>query len=87
MFNGRIEPQRAAAIGKLLFSKYDYDRKGYIDKNQCYSIFADNVYRIMVCLEIFRDYKTHLLMKIVIQCMLFLTIIEIIEYQLKILKH
>jgi hypothetical protein len=48
MFNGRIEPQRAAAIGKLLFSKYDYDRKGYIDKNQCYSIFADNVYRIMV---------------------------------------
>lgn len=48
MFNGKIEPQRAAALGKLLFSKYDYDRKGYIDKNQCFTLFADNVYRTMV---------------------------------------
>ena len=87
MFNGKMDAQRASAIGKNLYSKYDYDRKGYIDKNQCYTLFADHVYRAMVHHIIFSLSKILPLMKTVIQCMLSSTTIEIIEFQLKIWKH
>lgn len=86
MFNGKIEPQRAAAMGKHLYNKYDYDRKGHIDKNQCYTMFADFIYRPMVLIIIQRHYKIHPLTKIVIQCLLSWIITETIKSHLKILK-
>ena len=44
----RIDHQRAQQIGALLFSKYDYEKKGSITPNQCYQMFADNCYRVLV---------------------------------------
>lgn len=44
----RMDHQRAQQIGKMLFSKYDYDRRGAINPNQCYQMFADNCYRTLV---------------------------------------
>lgn len=87
MFNGKIEPQRAAAIGRLLYSKYDYDKKGYIDKNQCFTIFSDNVYRAMVDDTLLRESKTHQPMKTAILCMPSLITTETTESQLRILNH
>lgn len=55
MFNGKIDAQRAAAIGRILYQKYDYDKKGHIDKGQCYTLFSENVYRGLVRTKIFRD--------------------------------
>lgn len=48
IFSGKIDQQRALAIGRMLFTRYDIERKGCIDKNQCYSIFSDFCYRILV---------------------------------------
>lgn len=87
MFNGKIEPQRAAAIGKLLYNKYDYDRKGYIDKNQCYTLFADNVYRAMVLHFTNSHSKIHPHMRTVIPCMPFSIITGTTGSQLKIYNH
>lgn len=50
----RMDHQRAQAIGKLLFSKYDYDKRGAINPNQCYQMFADNCYRTLVSYKLFR---------------------------------
>jgi hypothetical protein len=55
----RMDHQRAQAIGKLLYSKYDYDKRGAINPNQCYQMFADNCYRTLVSLCLFRIYKHH----------------------------
>lgn len=47
----RIDHQRAQQIGKILFSKYDYDKRGSIAPNQCYQMFDDNCYRtLVICL-------------------------------------
>ena len=54
MFNGKIDVQRATAIGKILYQKYDYNKKGHIDQGQCYTLFLENVYRGLVESEIFR---------------------------------
>lgn len=32
----RIEPERAKAIGRTLFAKYDFNRRGTLDPKQCY---------------------------------------------------
>jgi hypothetical protein len=50
LLSGKIDQQRAQTIGRMLFNRYDLDRKGTLDKNQCYSIFSDYCYRILVSL-------------------------------------
>lgn len=50
----RIDHQRAQAIGKLLFSRYDYDKRGAINPNQAYQMFSDNCYRTLVLISPFR---------------------------------
>lgn len=60
LLSGKIDQQRAATIGRMLFNRYDIDRKGSLDKNQCYSIFNDYCYRILVPNEGYgRTSKTH----------------------------
>jgi len=48
LLSGKVDQQRAMTIGRMLFNRYDIDRKGTLDKNQCYSIFNDYCYRILV---------------------------------------
>lgn len=48
----RIEPDRARAIGRLLFQKYDLGKRGALGPKQCYEIFSDFCYRILVPLNL-----------------------------------
>lgn len=60
LLSGKVDQQRAMTIGRMLFNRYDIDRKGSLDKNQCYSIFNDYCYRILVELSSYhRTSKTH----------------------------
>ena len=53
-----MDHQRAQAIGKLLFSRYDYDKKGGINPNQCYQMFADNCYRTLVTILLIQNLES-----------------------------
>lgn len=44
----RIEPERAKAIGRMLFQKYDLGKRGALGPKQCYELFSDFCYRILV---------------------------------------
>jgi hypothetical protein len=44
----RIEPDRAKAIGRMLFQKYDLGKRGALGPKQCYELFSDFCYRILV---------------------------------------
>lgn len=44
----KIEPDRARAIGRALFQKYDLGKRGMLGPKQCYEVFSDFCYRILV---------------------------------------
>ena len=44
----RVEPERAKAIGRLLFQKYDLSKRGVLEPKQCFEVFSDFCYRILV---------------------------------------
>lgn len=44
----RLEPERAKAIGRMLFQKYDLSKRGVLEPKQCYEVFSDFCYRILV---------------------------------------
>ena len=45
----RMEPDRAKAIGRMLYQKYDTNKRGSLEPRQCYEVFSDFCYRILVC--------------------------------------
>lgn len=47
LLSGKVDQQRAQNIGRMLFNRYDLERRGALDKNQCYSIFNDYCYRLL----------------------------------------
>lgn len=57
LLSGKIDQQRAQTIGRMLFNRYDLDRKGTLDKNQCYSIFSDYCYRILVLVPFTKNFE------------------------------
>jgi hypothetical protein len=44
----KMEPERAKAIGRALFQKYDLGKRGMLGPKQCYEVFSDFCYRILV---------------------------------------
>ena len=44
----KLEPERAKAIGRMLFQKYDLSKRGVLEPKQCYEVFSDFCYRILV---------------------------------------
>lgn len=84
LLSGKIDQQRAQTIGRMLFNRYDLDRKGTLDKNQCYSIFSDYCYRILVIHVFnFRISRTHQIMKMLNQCRVYWITTETKEYRSK----
>ncbi len=57
LLSGKIDQQRAQNVGRMLFNRYDLDRKGSLDKNQCYSIFSDYCYRILVAAKPIQNFE------------------------------
>lgn len=43
-----VEPEVAKAYGRKLFQKYDIAKKGVLGPKQCYEVFSDYCYRILV---------------------------------------
>lgn len=50
----RIEPERAKAIGRMLFQKYDLGKRGALGPKQCYELFSDFCYRILVTVSLMK---------------------------------
>ena len=44
----KMQPERAKAIGRMLFQKYDISKRGVLEPKQCYEVFSDFCYRILV---------------------------------------
>lgn len=44
----KIDAERAKAIGRMLFQKYDISKRGVLEPKQCYEVFSDFCYRILV---------------------------------------
>ena len=44
----KMEPERARALGRSLFQKYDLGKRGALGPKQCYEVFSDFCYRILV---------------------------------------
>jgi hypothetical protein len=45
---GKLETDRAKAIGRMLFQKYDLGKRGALGPKQCYEVFSDYCFRILV---------------------------------------
>ena len=68
----KIEPDRAKAIGRQLFQKYDLGKRGALGPKQCYEIFSDFCYRILVIFSLLRQSILNLQWKKQIPCTKFL---------------
>lgn len=53
----KIEPERAKAIGRMLFQKYDLSKRGVLEPKQCYEVFSDFCYRILVISPLAIEYQ------------------------------
>lgn len=50
----KIDAERAKAIGRMLFQKYDISKRGVLEPKQCYEVFSDFCYRILVHFDAYR---------------------------------
>lgn len=50
----KIDAERAKAIGRMLFQKYDISKRGVLEPKQCYEVFSDFCYRILVQFDTLR---------------------------------
>ena len=76
----KVDPERAKAIGRLLFQKYDISKRGVLEPKQCFEVFSDFCYRILVIdSTIYRAYKNHQLWNKQNLCIKYLISIKILE--------